>query len=57
MKVGGKAKVVCPASIAYKEKGEPRGGIPGGAVLVFELELLEVKPPPPPPAPAPATPK
>jgi FKBP-type peptidyl-prolyl cis-trans isomerase FkpA len=49
MKVGGKAKFVCPASIGYKEKGEPRGGIPGGAVLVFEVELLEVKPPPPPP--------
>jgi FKBP-type peptidyl-prolyl cis-trans isomerase FkpA len=49
MKVGGKAKFVCPASIGYKDKGEPRGGIPGGAVLVFEVELLEVKPPPPPP--------
>ena len=58
MKVGGKAKFVCPASIGYKDKGEPRGGIPGGAVLVFEVELLEVKPPPPPvPTPSPATPK
>jgi FKBP-type peptidyl-prolyl cis-trans isomerase FkpA len=58
MKVGGKAKFVCPASIGYKDKGEPRGGIPGGAVLVFEVELLEVKPPPPPvPTPGPATPK
>lgn len=60
MKVGGKAKFVCPSTIGYKEKGEPRGGIPGGAVLVFEVELLEVKPPPPPtpaPAPAPGPPK
>lgn len=51
MKVGGKAKFVCPASIGYKEKGAPQGGIPGGAVLLFEVELLEVKPPPPAPTP------
>jgi FKBP-type peptidyl-prolyl cis-trans isomerase FkpA len=58
MKVGGKAKFFCPASIGYKDKGEPRGGIPGGAVLVFDVELLEVKPPPPPaPLPTPAAPK
>ena len=56
MKVGGKAKLVCPASIGYKDKGEPRGGIPGGAVLVFEVELLDVKPPPPPSAPTPGMP-
>ena len=49
MKTGGKAKFVCPASIGYKDKGAPQGGIPGGAVLIFEVELLEVKPPPPPP--------
>jgi FKBP-type peptidyl-prolyl cis-trans isomerase FkpA len=63
MKVGGKAKIVCPASTGYKDKGLPQGAIPGGAVLIFEVELLEVKPPPPPspspmPAPGmPATPK
>ncbi len=56
MKVGGKAKFACPASIGYKDKGEPRGGIPGGAGLVFEVELLEVKPPPPPPTPTPGMP-
>jgi len=50
MKVGGKAKLVCPASIAYKERGAPQGGIPGGAVLTFEIELLETKAPPPPAA-------
>ena len=55
MKVGGKAKFVCPSSIGYKEK--PPGGIPAGAALVFEVELLEVKPPPPPsPAPTPGMP-
>jgi FKBP-type peptidyl-prolyl cis-trans isomerase FkpA len=49
MKVGGKAKFVCPSSVGYGDKGEGRAGIPGGAVLVFDVELLDVKPPPPPP--------
>jgi FKBP-type peptidyl-prolyl cis-trans isomerase FkpA len=42
MAVGGKAKLVCPASIAYGDTGRP--GIPGGATLVFELELLDIVP-------------
>jgi FKBP-type peptidyl-prolyl cis-trans isomerase FkpA len=42
MKVGGKAKLVCPASIAYGEQGRPPV-IPGGATLVFDVELLETK--------------
>lgn len=41
MKVGGKAKVVCPSEIAYGEQGRPPV-IPGGAVLTFEVELLEI---------------
>ena len=40
MKVGGKAQLVCPADIAYGDSGRP--GIPGGATLVFEIELLEI---------------
>lgn len=40
MKAGGKAKLVCPANLAYGDAGRP--GIPGGATLVFEIELLEV---------------
>ena len=47
MKVGEKAKLVCPAAIGYGERGNPPD-IPGGAALVFEVELLEILPPPPP---------
>ena len=42
MKVGGKAKLVCPSNIAYGDQGRP-SVIPGGATLVFEIELLDVK--------------
>ena len=41
MKVGGKARLVCPAETAYGEQGRPPV-IPGGATLVFEVELLEI---------------
>ena len=41
MKVGGKAELVCPASIAYGEQGSPPT-IPGGATLIFEIELLRI---------------
>jgi len=42
MKVGGKAKLVCPPGIAYGDRGAPPS-IPGGAVLTFDVELLEIK--------------
>jgi FKBP-type peptidyl-prolyl cis-trans isomerase FkpA len=42
MKVGGKARLVCPSNIAYGPHG--RGGIPGGATLIFDVELLAVNP-------------
>ena len=47
MKVGEKAKLICPSTIGYGERGNPPD-IPGGAALVFEVELLEILPPPPP---------
>lgn len=40
MKVGGKSQLVCPSDLAYGDSGRP--GIPGGATLVFEIELLEI---------------
>jgi len=33
--------VVCPSDVAYGDRGAPPE-LPGGATLVFEVELLEV---------------
>jgi len=41
MKVGGKARLVCPSAIAYGDRGAG-GDVPPGAVLDFEVELLEI---------------
>jgi FKBP-type peptidyl-prolyl cis-trans isomerase len=40
MKVGGKARLVCPSDIAYGPTGN--AGIPGNAVLTFEVELIDI---------------
>ena len=44
MKVGGSARLTCPAAIAYGERGTPGGPIPPNAVLHFEVELLAINP-------------
>jgi FKBP-type peptidyl-prolyl cis-trans isomerase FkpA len=45
MKAGGKARLVCPSDVAYGDRGN--SAIPGGAALVFEVELLEILAAPP----------
>lgn len=42
MKVGEKARLVCPAATAYGTRGSPPD-IPPNAVLVFEVELLRIE--------------
>lgn len=52
MKVGGQYKLAIPAKLAYGAQGRP--GIPANSVLLFDVELLDVKEAPK--APAPPTP-
>jgi len=44
MKVGGKAKLVCPSDVAYGDAGR-QPTIKGGATLIFEIELLDIEKP------------
>jgi len=41
MKVNEKARLTCPSDVAYGNQGHPPG-IPGGATLVFDIELLGI---------------
>lgn len=43
VKVGGRVRIGCPSSAAYGDEGRPPT-IPPGAVLVFDVQLLEIVP-------------
>ena len=42
MGIGDKWMIYVPSELAYGDAGRPASNIPGGAVLIFELELLKI---------------
>jgi FKBP-type peptidyl-prolyl cis-trans isomerase FkpA len=55
MKVGGKARMICPSSLAYGDRGALPTIMPG-ATLDFTVELVDIAPKPAATAPAPDAP-
>ena len=53
MKVGGKARLVCPAKTGYGERGEPRAGISPGAGAGLRRGAARGQGAAPPPVPTP----
>jgi FKBP-type peptidyl-prolyl cis-trans isomerase len=44
MRVGGRRRVVISPQLAYRDKGVPTVGIPSNAMLICDVELLELRP-------------
>jgi FKBP-type peptidyl-prolyl cis-trans isomerase len=44
MHAGDEWELVIPAGLGYGKTGTPGGPIPGGATLIFDVELLKVSP-------------
>lgn len=42
MPVGSKWRLFIPSDLGYGDRGAGGGAIPGGAVLIFEIELLDI---------------